>query len=227
MAADRHPRVQARRVRAAGPSRARRRGTAALDPLWQVLSTHYATGIAQVKAEATRGRPRQGRRGGLRGPGSSGQGTSRAGPTVPADRGRDAARRTSSRPCTRRSGPAGRCSMCPRESRSRPRCSAWSGCPAMAASTWTTRWSCSRKVPRRRWSARPRALRADTPALHVGAVEISPARGAAPVRQHPELGHEHLALQPRARAWSGRTPPCNGPSAPSARGWPRSTRRSR
>ena len=52
------------------------------------------------------------------------------------------------------------------------------------------------------------------------------ARGQAPVRQHPELGRRHLALQPRAGPGRARRRAAVDRRRPRARGWPRSTRRS-
>ena len=69
-----------------------------------------------------------------------------------------------------------------------------------AGSTWTTRSSSSRRGPRRPWSARrPARGRGDDagPARRRRRA-VRRARGQAPVRQHPELGRRHLALQPRA-----------------------------
>ena len=83
---------------------------------------------------------------------------------LPADRGRPARRPTPSRPCTRRSGPAGRCSTCPKG----VKVEVAAVQPGRAGrrrggSTWTTRWSSSKRGPRRRSSARPPARAGATP----------------------------------------------------------------
>ena len=55
MAADRHPGFQARQLRSAWPASSRPpRPGAALDALWDDLSSHYATGIEHVNGAAVR-----------------------------------------------------------------------------------------------------------------------------------------------------------------------------
>ena len=129
-----------------------------------------------------------------------------------------------SRRSMRPSGPAGRCSTCPRGSRSRPRCSAWSAWPMAGASTSTICWSCSKKAPRPRSSARPPASAGARPGPPCrGGRAVRRAGGQAPVRQRPELGRLDLALQPGAGPGrSGRLDPVDRrrPGLPARQGQP-------
>ena len=143
------------------------------------LSAHYATGIAQVNggpfAAATR-------RGWAARSSSTWRRAVRSHPelldryllteavTPPAD---------ASPPCTRRSGPAGRCSTCPKGVKVEAPLFSLVGLTREGRVDIDHTLSCSRKGPRPRSSARrPDATAARRRRLHAGAVEVFVGRGA-------------------------------------------------
>ncbi len=106
---------------------------------------------------------------------------------------------TPSRPCTRRSGRAGRCSTCPRGVKVEAPLFSLVGLAGKGRVDFDhTLISGGRgrgdAGPR---DGRARPGRGPGPARRGGRAVRRPG-GAAPVRQHPELGRRHLALQPRA-----------------------------
>ena len=115
-----------------------------------------------------------------------------------------------------------------RASRSRPRCSPWSGWPTAGGSTSTTRSSSSKKGPRRRSSARPPASAGATPRPCMpGRSSCSSAGGRSSGSSTSRTGTPRPGTSAASGPWSAPTPRSSGPSAASARGWRRSTRRSR